>query len=127
MSDELNKTQTTTQVHLNLKHLRSMVDQLGGAVNQQQTMITTRDQIDRQEAMQSSDDMARLFVDVRRTLEELERRIEAQEKEHIQLMAMQDIGRHHQLIARVERSAHLRHGCHHPSHPGRTRHPPAYR
>ena len=92
MNDELNKTQTTTQVHLNLKHLRSMVDQLGGAVNQQQTMITTREQLNRQEAIQSSDDMARLFVDVRRTLEELERRIEAQEKEHIQLMAMQDIG-----------------------------------
>lgn len=92
MSDESNKTQTTTQLHLNLKHLRKMLDELGGAVNQQQTMIITRDQLNRQAAMQSSDDMTRLFVDVRRALEELERRIEAQEKEHAQLRAMQDVG-----------------------------------
>ena len=92
MSDESSKTQTTTQVHLNLKRLRMMVDELGGAVNQQQTMIVTRDQLTQQAAMQSSEDMARLFVDVRRALEELERRIEAQEKEHAQLRAMQDVG-----------------------------------
>jgi adenylate cyclase len=92
LSDESGKTQTTTQVHLNLKRLRKMVDELGGAVNQQQTMITTREQLNKQTAMQSSEDMARLFVDVRRALEELERRIEAQEKEHAQLRAMQDVG-----------------------------------
>ena len=92
MSNESSKTQTTTQVHLNLEHLRRIVDELGGAVNQQQTMITTRDQLNRQTAMKSSDDLARLFVDVRRTLEELERRIEAQEKEHGQLKAMQEVG-----------------------------------
>jgi adenylate cyclase len=92
LSKETNQTPTTTQVHRNLKHLREMVDQLGGAVNEQQTLITTRDQLNRQAALQSTDELARLFVDVRRTLEELERRIEAQEKEHAQLKAMQEIG-----------------------------------
>ena len=81
MSEEESKIPSTTQVFRNLKHLRDMVDQLGGAVNEQQTMITTRDQLNRQAALQSSDELARLFVDVRRTLEELERRIEAQEYE----------------------------------------------
>ena len=63
--------QSTTQVHRNLKHLREMVDELGGAVNQQQTMITTRAEITRQAAVQSTDELARLFVQVRRTLERL--------------------------------------------------------
>ncbi|PID85052.1 MAG: hypothetical protein CSB13_10005 [Chloroflexi bacterium] len=92
MSDESSNSQVTTQVHINLKHLRKMLDELGGAVNQQQTMIVTREQLNRQAAMQSSDEMARLFVDVRCALEELERRIEAQEKEHAQLRAMQEVG-----------------------------------
>lgn len=86
MNDELSRTQTTTQVHLNLEHLRQTVEELGGVVNQQQTLITTQAQL------QTSDEMARLFVDVRRTLEELERRIQAQEKEHGQLQAMQEVG-----------------------------------
>lgn len=84
--------QSITQVHRNLKHLREMVDELGGAVNQQQTMITTRAEITRQAAMQSTDELARLFVQVRRTLEDLERRIDAQAKEHEQLKALQEIG-----------------------------------
>jgi len=84
--------QSITQVHRNLKHLRQMVDELGGAVNEQQTMITTRAEISRQAAVQSTDELARLFVQVRRTLEDLERRIEAQAKEHEQLKALQEIG-----------------------------------
>ncbi|MBK8988539.1 MAG: GAF domain-containing protein [Chloroflexi bacterium] len=84
--------QSITQVHRNLKHLREMVDQLGGAVNQQHTMITTRAEITRQAAVQSTDELSRLFVQVRRTLEDLERRIEAQAKEHEQLKALQEIG-----------------------------------
>ncbi|MCB8988792.1 MAG: GAF domain-containing protein [Ardenticatenaceae bacterium] len=84
--------QSITQVHHNLKHLREMLDELGGAVNDQQTMITTRAEISRQAAMQSTDELARLFVQTRRTLEDLERRIEAQAKEHQQLKALQEIG-----------------------------------
>ena len=84
--------QSITQVHRNLKHLRDMLDEMGGAVNDQQTMITTRAEISRQAAMQSTDELARLFVQARRTLEDLERRIEAQAKEHEQLKALQEIG-----------------------------------
>jgi adenylate cyclase len=84
--------QSITQVHRNLKSLRDMVDELGGAVNEQHTLITTRAEISRQAAMKSSDELARLFIQVRRTLEDLERRIEAQEKEHRQLKALQEIG-----------------------------------
>ncbi len=92
MSEKPNQIPTTTQVHRNLKHLREMVDQLGGAVTEQHTLITTREQLNRQAAMQSTDELARLFIDVRRTLEELEQRIEAQDKEHAQLKAMQEVG-----------------------------------
>lgn len=84
--------QSITQVHRELKQLRQMVDELGGAVNQQQTLISSRAEISRQTAVQVTDEMIRLFIQVRRTLEDLERRITAQEKEHGQLKALQEIG-----------------------------------
>jgi PAS domain S-box-containing protein len=92
VNKESKTTVSTTQVHHNLQELRGMIDQLGGAVNQQQTMITTREQLSRQAAMRSTDELARLFVDVRRTLTDLERRIEAQDKEQAQILAMQEVG-----------------------------------
>jgi PAS domain S-box-containing protein len=92
VSEKSKTTVSTTQVHRNLQELRGMIDQLGGAVNQQQTMVTKREQLSRQAAIRSTDELARLFVDVRRTLEDLERRIEAQDKEQAQLLAMQEVG-----------------------------------
>lgn len=46
----------------------------------------------RQSTMQTSDELARLLVYVRRNLEDLERRFEAQEKERQQLKALQNVG-----------------------------------
>ena len=84
---------TTTQLRTNLKELRQLIDQLGGTVDrQQQTLIMTRADLARQTTAQTSDELARLVVYVRRNLEDLERRIKAEEKEREQLKALQEIG-----------------------------------
>ncbi len=82
-----------TQIDKSLKELRTLIDQLGGTVSrQQQTMITTRAEIVRQEASETGDELARLLIYVRRSLEDLERRVQEKEQQHAQLQALQDVG-----------------------------------
>jgi len=82
-----------TQVQTNLDDLRKLIDNLGSTVNeQQQTLITSRAEIARQAVARSGDELTRQLVLVRRTMEDLERRVKAQEKEREQLRAMQDVG-----------------------------------
>lgn len=82
-----------TQIKNNLSQLRQLIDNLGSTVNQQQqTLIMSRSELMRQTAVkQSSDEVGRLLIHVRRTLEDLERRVKAQEKEQEQFKALQDI------------------------------------
>ena len=83
---------TTTQIQTNLKELRQLVDQLGGTVDrQQQTLIMTRAELAQQTAAQTGDELARLLVYVRRNIEDLERRIKAEEKEREQINALQEV------------------------------------
>ncbi len=82
-----------TQVETGLNELRELIDKLGGTVNrQQQTMITTRAEIAQQAATQMGDELARLLIYVRRSMEDLERRVQAKEAEHGQLKALQEVG-----------------------------------
>lgn len=82
-----------TQIDSSLKELRSLIDRLGGTVSrQQQTMITTRAEIERQEASETGDELARLLIYVRRSLEDLEKRVQEKEQQHAQLQALQDVG-----------------------------------
>ncbi len=84
---------STTQIQTNLKELRQLIDQLGGTVDrQQQTLIMTRADLNKQAADQTSDELARLLVYVRRNIEDLERRVKAEEKERAQLNALQEVG-----------------------------------
>ncbi len=83
---------STTQIRGNLKLLRQLIDELGGAVNQQQTLITNRSALSSPTTGQTAEDMARLFIHLRRNVEDLERRFQAQEKEHEQLKALQQVG-----------------------------------
>jgi adenylate cyclase len=88
----LNET-SITQIRTNLKQLRQLIENLGSTVNQQQqTLISTRADLARQAAAQSNDELARVLIHVRRTLEDLERRVVAQEKEQEQLKALQELG-----------------------------------
>lgn len=81
-----------TQIRTNLKQLRLLIDNLGSTVNkQQQTLETTRAELLNHETARASNELARLMVHVRRTLEDLERRVQAQEKEQEQLKALQEI------------------------------------
>lgn len=83
-----------TQIKNNLNQLRQLIDNLGSTVqHQQQTMITTRAELFKQQPaqQQSGDEISRLLLHVRRTLEDLERRVKAQEKEQEQLKALQEI------------------------------------
>ncbi len=82
-----------TQIRSNLQQLRQLIENLGSTVNkQQQTFITTRADLAQQAAAQSSDELARLLIHMRRTLEDLDRRVSAQEKEQEQLKAFQELG-----------------------------------
>lgn len=83
---------STTQIKSNLKLLRQLIDELGGVVSQQQTLVGNRTAISSQTAVPSGDELARLFIHVRRNLEDLERRVQAQEREHEQLKALQAVG-----------------------------------
>lgn len=85
--------QSTTQIQTNITELRQLIDRVGGTVDrQQQTMIGSRAEMDKQTAVSTADELSRLLIYVRRNIEDLERRLKLQEKEHIQLKAMQDIG-----------------------------------
>jgi len=88
----LNET-PINQIRTNLKQLRQLIENLGSTVNQQQqTLITTRAEMAQRATAQTSDELARLLIHVRRTLEDLERRVQAQEKEQTQLKALQELG-----------------------------------
>jgi PAS domain S-box-containing protein len=85
--------ESNTQIQTNIKDLRKLIDNLGSTVNQQQqTLITSRAEIAQQMAAQSSDELTRTLVNVRRALEDLERRVKAQEREREQLTALQEVG-----------------------------------
>ena len=85
--------QSTTQIQTNIAELRQLIDRVGGTVDrQQQTMIGSRVDFDKQTAVNAADELSRLLIYVRRNIEDLERRVKLQEKEHIQLKAIQDIG-----------------------------------
>ncbi len=65
---------------------------MGGTVDrQQQTLIMTRADLARQTASQTSEELERLLVYVRRNIEDLERRVKAEEKEREQLTALQEV------------------------------------
>ncbi len=82
----------TTQIQTNLKELRQLIDQLSGTVDrQQQTLIMTRADLAKQTATQTGDELERLLVYVRRNVEDLERRVKAEEKERTQLTALQEV------------------------------------
>ena len=82
----------TTQIQTNLKELRQLIDQLSGTVDrQQQTLIMTRADLAKQTAAQTGDELERLLVYVRRNVEDLERRVKAEEKERTQLTALQEV------------------------------------
>ena len=84
---------TINEIQNNLKDLRQLVDRLGGTVDrQQQTIIGTRADLAQQATAQTTDELARLLIYVRRNIEDLERRIKLQEREHTQLRALQDVG-----------------------------------
>lgn len=84
---------STTQIHTNLNDLRKLIDNLGTTVNQQhQTLITSRPDVAHPVVARSSDEITRQIVILRRTVEDLERRVKAQEKEREQLRALQDVG-----------------------------------
>ncbi|HFE66557.1 MAG TPA: GAF domain-containing protein [Chloroflexi bacterium] len=83
---------TISQIHSNIDELRKLINSLGSTVDQQhQTLVTTRADLLRRQAAQSSDELARLLIQVRRQLEDLEKRVEKQQKEHEQLKALQEI------------------------------------
>jgi PAS domain S-box-containing protein len=84
---------STTQIHTNLNDLRKLIENLGTTVNQQhQTIITSRPDVAHPVITRSSDEITRQIVMLRRTVEDLERRVKAQEKEREQLRALQDVG-----------------------------------
>ncbi|MFQ5398179.1 MAG: adenylate/guanylate cyclase domain-containing protein [Anaerolineae bacterium] len=82
-----------TQLQINLKRLRELIDELGGTVSRQhQTLIMTREEVARQAAFQAGAELDRLLAYVRRQMEDLEQRVDAREKEHEQLKALQQVG-----------------------------------
>ncbi len=85
---------TITQIQDNIGELRQLIDNLGSSVNKQsETLIATRaDLLQQQQAAQASDELARILIRVRRNIEDLERRIQAQQKEQEQFKALQTIG-----------------------------------
>ncbi len=80
--------QETTKIQTNLKELRQLIDRVDGTVDrQQQTMIRSR------EDMQTADELSRLLIYVRRSIEGLEQHVKEQDKRHSQIKALQDIGK----------------------------------
>lgn len=82
----------TTQAHTDLAELRRLIDQLSQTINQQQALIATQPGLAQQTAVQTNDELARLLLFARRSIEDVERRVQAQEKERSQLRALQEIG-----------------------------------
>ncbi|MFQ5419287.1 MAG: adenylate/guanylate cyclase domain-containing protein [Anaerolineae bacterium] len=81
-----------TQIQTNLKELRELIDKMGGTVNkQQQTLIMSREDLARQTAAESGDELTKLLNFVRRNIKDLEKRVRAKEQEHSQIQALQDI------------------------------------
>lgn len=84
---------STTQAQKNLKDVRQLMDKLGGTVDQMhQVLVNARADVAQQTAVRASDEISRLLVYIRRNLEDLERRVDAQEKEREQLKALRDVG-----------------------------------
>lgn len=86
-------SQTIVQIRDNLEEMRHLIQRLDSTVDQQQqTLITTRSELLKEQAKQSGDELSLLLVFMKRTLHDLEKRIEAQTKEQAQLKALQEIG-----------------------------------
>jgi adenylate cyclase len=85
-------SQTIIQIRDNLQEMRHLIKRLDSTVDQQQTLITTRSELFKEQTSQSSDELARLLIFMKRTLHDLEKRIETQTKEQAQLKALQEIG-----------------------------------
>jgi adenylate cyclase len=84
---------TTIQIQDNLQELRRLLEQFDSTVGQQQqTLITSRAELLKQQAAQTSDELSRLLTFMRRTFQNLEQRVKAQQKEQAQLQALQEIG-----------------------------------
>ncbi len=85
---------TINQIQDNISELRKLIDNLGSSVNRQnETLIATRaDLLQQQQAAQIGEELARNLILVRRNIEDLERRIQAQQKEQEQFKALQAIG-----------------------------------
>lgn len=85
--------QTLVQIRDNLQEMRHLIKRLDSTVDQQQqTLITTRSDLLKEQTIQSSDELSRLLIFMKRTLHDLEKRIETQTKEQAQLKALHEIG-----------------------------------
>ncbi len=82
----------TTQAQTDLGELRRLIDQLSQTISRQQALIATQPELAKQTAVQINDELARLLLFARRGVEDVERRVQAQEKERSQLRALQEIG-----------------------------------
>ncbi len=82
----------TIQAQTDLGELRRLIDQISQTINQQQALIATQPGLAQQTAVQTTDELARLLLFARRSIEDVERRVQAQEKERSQLRALQEIG-----------------------------------
>jgi adenylate cyclase len=84
---------TIVQIQDNLQELRHLLEQFDSTVGQQQqTLITSRADLLKEQTTQTSDEMSRLLIFMRRTLQNLEQRVKAQQKEQAQLRTLQEIG-----------------------------------
>jgi adenylate cyclase len=87
MSDTTTTT-NNTPIQQDLEKLRELIIQIDQAADrQQQTFVGTQSHI----LMEASAELMRLLAPAKRTLQNLERRLNAQEKEQQQLRALQDI------------------------------------
>ena len=77
-----------SQSQTTLKELRQLIDKFTRIVDQQHQILVAARSDARHKAMQAGDELARLLVYVRRNLEDLERRVEAQEKEVASLVRL---------------------------------------
>jgi adenylate cyclase len=86
-------SQTIVHIRDNLEEMRNLIQRLDSTVDQQQqTFITTHSELLKEQAKQSGDELSLLLGFMKRTLKDLEKRIETQTKEQAQLKALQEIG-----------------------------------
>jgi len=86
-------SQTIVQIRDNLQEMRHLLKRLDSTVDQQQqTLITTRSELLKEQAKQSGDELSLLLVFMKRTLHDLEKRIETQTNEQAQLKTLHEIG-----------------------------------